>query len=206
MRLQARKARGAELTDLWEASLSPGPDYHPCSICGQPTDSAFPVCTRRNGQCDVEYRRLRAPAVDKERRNEAVRRYRARRRRQSLPSVYGVWIPTAQVLKVGFTTHKNDSPFVCSARTRAERHGWDSDGSSCIWKQPGDTRVEAWMQATLSFRWRPAFEQKHSRICEWFQLPGLTEAAIVAVLDELYGQVPADLTELAPVGSQLPMF
>src|ERR1035441_9061477 len=67
--------------------------------------------------------------------------------------------------------------------------------SRCVWKYPGDTRTEAWMQSTLAFRWRAAFEQKHSRICEWFLVPDLTEAEIVGVLDGIYGLVPADMVE-----------
>jgi hypothetical protein len=72
------------------------------------------------------------------------------------------------------------------------------------------------MQAALAFRWRRTFEQG-ARICEWFQIPGLTEAAIISVLDEVYELVPADLTDSAVVlepsvpqphtaGGQLPMF
>jgi hypothetical protein len=107
--------------------------------------------------------------------------------------VYAVWFPVPRVLKVGFTTHTQDSIFVSVARRKAVRRGWDGRGSSCIWKQPGDVRTEAWMQATLSFRWWPAFEQKHNRVCEWLQIPDLPVAEVVGVLDETCRLVPADV-------------
>jgi len=96
---------------------------------------------------------------------------------------------------VGFTADRNDSIFVHSARTRAGRRSWDIDGARCIWKQPGDMRTEAWIQATLSFRWQAAFEQKHDRLCEWFYVPDLSEEEITGVLDKVYGLVPADVVE-----------
>jgi hypothetical protein len=192
---------------------------HPCSMCGRPTASPLPVCSRPGG-CRTESARLRAnearraelgsktrrvPAT-RERRNERIRRHR--QLQKGILSVYAVWFPSPRVLKVGFTTDTQNSIFTGVARTRAKRRSWDTEGASCIWRQPGDTRTEAWMQATLAFRWPPAFEQKHNRICEWFRVPDLTEGAIAAVLGEIYGQVPADLAggALAPVGSQLPMF
>jgi hypothetical protein len=189
----------------------------PCSICGKPTASKLGVCTRL-GECRTENLRLgtrerrgaelgpkvqRVP-MTRERRNEQVRRQR--QTQKGMPSVYAVWFPAPRILKVGFTTDTQNSIFTGTARTRAKRRNWDTEGASCIWRQPGDTRTEAWMQATLAFRWQAAFEQKHTRICEWFQVPDLTEDAIVTVLDEAYGQVPADLTKLAPIGTQLPMF
>jgi hypothetical protein len=161
------------------------------------------VCGRP-GKCKIEYIRLlarevrgvelgpkvqRVPAT-KEQRNELVR-YR-RQAQKGIPSVYAVWFPGPQVLKVGFTTDTQNSIFVGVARTRARRRGWGAEGASCIWKQPGDTRTEAWMQATLAFQWLPAFEQKHNRVCEWFRVPGLTEGEIVGVLNEIYGLVPAN--------------
>ena len=169
-----------------------------CSSCGRPTTSETGVCT--NPSCASEYHRatyqwrLRSGRLDdKEARNKSIRQRRALHQRAHVPSVYAIWFPVPQVLKVGFTSQKTDSPFVSAARTRAERHGLDPAGSSCIWRQPGDTRTEAWMQATLSFRWWPAFEQKHIRICEWLQIPDLPAADIVGVLDEVYGLVPADV-------------
>jgi hypothetical protein len=141
----------------------------------------------------------------REQRNELARRQR--QTQKGIPSVYAVWFPSPRVLKVGFTSDTRNSIFTGVARTRAKRRNWDTEGASCIWRQSGDTRTEAWMQATLSFRWHSAFEQKHNRVCEWFQVPDLTEDAIAAVLDEIYKQVPADLTKPVPgVGSQLSMF
>jgi hypothetical protein len=157
------------------------------------------VCARP-GKCETEYdrqwgiERRAAPQgqADKERRNEIVRRQRQRQKGE--PSVYAVRFPAPGVLKVGFTTDTQDSIFVGVARTRAKRRGWEPEGSSCIWKQPGDLRTEAWMQATLAFRWRPAFEQVHSRICEWFSVPDLLEEEIAGALDSIYRVLPADLT------------
>lgn len=148
---------------------------HPCTSCGQPTASASPVCSRSS--CVNEYRRL-----------ERVGQQRIR-----ASFVYGVWFPAVHVLKVGFTTHVNDSPFVCVARSKAERREWETAGSRCIWKQPGEVRTEAWIQATLAFRWAHPFEQKQGRLCEWFAVPGLTEGEVVAALDEVYRLVPAPL-------------
>ena len=172
---------------------------HPCSICGRPTRSSFPMCARIDTRCSVEYQR----ATDASRkgdwrnggegRNAAVRRRRQEQKGE--PSVYAIWFPIPQGLKVGFTTDTVESLFVRQARRRAVRRGWDHGGSRCIWRQPGDLRTEAWIQSTLSFRWAAAFEQRDSRICEWFQVPGLTEAKLGAALDEVYGLVPADMVE-----------
>lgn len=164
-RLMKREARGSDLHT----------PAHPCSLCGQPTTSRFPVCG--GPSCINEYRRLERIA------------------QKGVPSVYAVWFPAVQVLKVGFTTDTNNGIFIATARNRAaSRRGWDTDGCRCIWKQPGDLRTEAWMQATLAFRWRPAFEQVHSRICEWFSVPGLLDEEIAGTLDGIYGMLPADLT------------
>lgn len=195
---------------------------HPCALCGLPTTSKFPVC-QRPGKCRTEYTRLqtrasrgtplvpkRVPAT-KEQRLEIQRERRKAQR--GAPSVYAVWFPVPCVLKVGFTEHTRDSLFESSARTRAVRRGWNVDGYSCIWKRPGDTRTEAWMQATLAFRWLPAFDQKFSRICEWFVVPGVTAAQVTEILDEFYELVPVDLAgsveavpELVSAGSQMAMF
>lgn len=152
---------------------------HPCASCGQVTTSELPVCSRRS--CVNEYRRVE----------------RAVSQRARGASVYGIWFPAAHVLKVGFTTHVNNSPFMSSVRTRAERHGLDTTGASCIWKHPGDVRTEAWIQATLAFRWAAAFEQKHTRMCEWFAVPVLSGYEVVAVLDHVHSSVPRDLMENA---------
>jgi hypothetical protein len=151
------------------------------------------MCQRADTRCNAEYKRLRDSLCDKDARNETVRR--ARQRQKGEPSVYAVWFPSPRILKVGFTTDTNESIFVSNARNRAKRRGWEIGNSRCVWKYPGDTRTEAWMQSTLAFRWRAAFEQKHSRICEWFLVPDLTEAEIVGVLDGIYGLVPADMVE-----------
>jgi hypothetical protein len=176
------------------------------------------VCGRHN-ECEDEYRRLfaadfRRTDTYKVGRNEQVRRHR--RKQKGEPSVYAVWFPSPQIVKVGFTTDTNDSIFVCTARTRATRRDWSTDDSRCIWKQPGDLRTEAWIQSTLAFRWQPAFVQRSMKICEWFQVPGLTEAAIIGALDEVHGLVPADMIGSVPdglstagqsiPGAQLPMF
>ena len=50
------------------------------------------------------------------------------------------------------------------------------------------------MQATLAFRWHPAFEQRYLQLCEWFQVPVLSEEEIIGVIDGIYKLVPADLT------------
>lgn len=174
----------------------------PCLSCGRPTASTVGVCARPS--CVAEYyRRMQQQAPPKPyrpvadtpeargARNNAVRR--SRQAQKGELSVYAVWFPKPQVLKVGFTGHTQNSIFVSVARRKAPKYGWDIRESSCIWKQPGDVRTEAWMQATLSFRWWPAFDQKHNRICEWLKVPGLPEKEIVGTLDEVYRLVPNDV-------------
>jgi hypothetical protein len=186
---------------------------YPCPLCGLPTTSALGVCNRLGTPCRREYQR-RERALFKERRNRNVRRYY--RKQRGVHLVYAVWLPAAGILKVGFTLNKNSSIFAGNARRSATKRGYDTDGSCCIWHQDGDTRVEAWMQASLAFRWRRAYE-KGNRICEWFLVPGLAEDEMVKVLDEVYGLMPPDLTgEASEVGlppgkesaeaAQLPMF
>jgi hypothetical protein len=154
------------------------------------------MCQRRDTRCGIEYQRLQATGY-RDRRNEVVRRRRQAQKGE--PSVYAVWFPIPQGLKVGFTTDTNNSIFVCLARRKAVRRDWDAGDSRCIWKQPGDMRTEAWIQATLAFRWLAAFEQRDSRICEWFQVPGLAETEIATLLDEVYRLVPADTRGSTPV-------
>lgn len=194
---------------------------HLCSLCGQPTRSKYPVCGRHN-ECQAEYVRLaqaegRKTEAAKERqrrylqgdtfkehaktdeyrehRNSATRRHRQNQKGE--PSVYAVWLPSPQILKVGFTIHTNNSIFVSVARTRGGARGFDTTGISCIWRKPGDTRAESWIQATLAFRWRPAYEQKHNRICEWFGVSGLAAEGVIETLDEVYGLMPPDLIQRA---------
>lgn len=175
----------------------------PCLSCGRPTASKVGVCARpscsaeyyrrmqRQAATSKPYRRVADTPEAKGMRNAAVRRGHQKQRGSA--SVYAVWFPAPQVLKIGFTMHTQDSIFVCVARRKAVHRGWDSRESFCIWKQPGDVRTEAWMQATLSFRWWPAFEQKHNRVCEWLKVPILPEREIAGVLDEVYRLVPADV-------------
>lgn len=159
--------------------LRPPPLAKPCTSCGQPTASALGICSAPS--CINEHRRLERTA----------------QRQDDKPSVYAVWFPASRVLKVGFTAHKTDSLFVSTARTKAKRRGWNIESAGCIWKRPGDLRTEAWMQSTLAFRWHPAFEQKQSRICEWFEVPLMSDGQLMEVLDEIYGLVPVDLAGAA---------
>jgi hypothetical protein len=161
-----------------------------CSMCGEPTKSKYAMC-QRPGPCGVEYRRLWARDEDKEHRNEVARRYR--RSQKCAPSVYGVLFPAPGVLKIGLTTSSSSALYVGIARQGARKRGWDIADSSCIWKQPGDVRTEAWMQATLAFRWPGAFGKYQNRICEWFDVSGLPLEAVGATLSEIYREVPADL-------------
>lgn len=157
----------------------------PCESCGQPTTSVLGVCSRL--PCRNEHARLQHAA------------------HRDGSSVYAVWFPSPCILKIGFSSSTADTVFESSARVRAKNRDWDIKGSRCIWKQPGDTRTEAWMQATLAFRWRPAFSQKHSRICEWFSVPAiLTVDEVVTALAGVYRLVPADLRvdALAALGRQ----
>lgn len=115
--------------------------------------------------------------------------------------MYAVWFPASGVLKTGFTEHAQNY-FLSTARNRARRHGWEAADGCCIWKRPGDTRTEAWMQATLSFRWWPALSQAQNRICEWLKVPGLPEGEIVGILDEVYRLVPADVRGDGLIGGE----
>jgi hypothetical protein len=149
------------------------------------------MCQRTDTSCSNEYRKLWNREQDKARRNEIVRQYR-QRARQGGPAVYGILFPAVAVLKVGLTTTESPAIYVGIARRGARNRGWDPRGSSCIWKNPGDVRTEAWIQATLAFRWPGAFTKYQNRLCEWFDISGLTPEVIIATLDEVYQGVPAD--------------
>lgn len=169
----------------WHESRKPEDLRKPCTSCGEPTAAARGVCTRPS--CSNEYARgERAAQVGDS-------------------SVYAVWFPVPSVLKVGFTKLETGMRFAASARDRARQRNWDTEGSRCIWKQPGDNRTEAWMQATLAFRWRHPFHAGDGRLCEWFMVHHLTVEEITGVLDGTYRLVPPDLTgpasELQAAGS-----
>lgn len=155
-------------------TLNPRVPTQPCANCGRPTRSDLGVCGR--------------PSC----RNERMRVFRAGLELGS--SVYAVWFPSPSILKIGFSAATVDSIFTGAARVRAKRRNWDTKGSRCIWKQPGDTRTEAWMQATLAFRWRPAYNETSGRICEWFAVHHLYVEEIARALDGVYRLVPPDLT------------
>ena len=178
--------------DLLKSPLTAG-RVAPCTSCGLPTRSKYGVCGRFS--CRNEYSRLaeianpRKPHA-KEVRNERLKGYR--RAQKGPPAVYGVWFPASGVLKVGFTTSTQHSIFVHWARRRAKRHDMDTAGTRCIWYRPGDMKVEAWMQATLAFKWQPVYERRTNTICEWFYVPGLTSAEITDGLDGTYELLPVD--------------
>jgi hypothetical protein len=163
---------------------------HPCSMCGQPTTSKYAMC-QRPGACSREYRRLWNRDQDKAHRNEVVRRYR--QGRKSEPYVYAILFPLPGVLKVGATTGASPAVTMGTARVGARKRGWDTIDSACIWRALGDVRTEAWMQATLAFRWPGAFGKRQNRICEWFNVAGLAADALVGRLEEVYRQVPTDM-------------
>jgi len=120
--------------------------------------------------------------------------------------VYGVWFPPARILKVGFSSRLTDARIASSARGRAKKHNLDASGGQCIWKQPGDARTEAWMQATLAFRWQFPFDASDGRLCEWFSVPAiLTVDEVVTALDGVYRLVPPDLRAhgVAALGRQV---
>lgn len=147
-----------------------------CSGCGRLTASPSGICTRPS--CINSYRRAETAA-----------------QRQEASSVYAVWFPSPQVLKIGTSDHGDNRRFVAVATNRARRRDWKIEGRDCIWKEPGDMRVEAWIQATLAFRWQMAIVQKIPKICEWFSVADLSRPEIIDVLDETYKLVPADHVE-----------
>lgn len=150
----------------------------PCTSCGRPTVAEGGVCARPS--CWNAYQRERTASQG------------------GGSSVYAVWLPSPRILKLGFSAYTASSKVVCGVRGRAKERNWDTAGDRCIWMQPGDTRTEAWMQATLAFRWRAAFEEKGGRICEWFAVPELTVKEITEVVDGIYRLVPPDLVTEAP--------
>jgi hypothetical protein len=113
--------------------------------------------------------------------------------------VYAVLFPSSAILKIGFTLNKNLSWSTANARKNAQHRGYVIEGSKWIWRQSGDTRVEAWLQATLAFRWNRA-TKNGNRLCEWFRVPSLTEGEIATVLDEIYGLIPVDQVEAEEPG------
>jgi hypothetical protein len=162
-----------------------------CSVCGQPTKSKYEVCNRANKACRSAYLKLWSKDQDKAQRNEVARRYRQKQKKSN--SVYAVHFPGSSILKVGLTAFTSPAIYVGTARQGALKRGWEIRDSSCIWRHPGDVRVEAWMQASLSFRWPGAFGKRQNRICEWFDVAGLPLDAINAALDDVYQSVPIDL-------------
>lgn len=146
----------------------------PCEVCGTPTASRLGVCAA-NRACINERRR------------------RERTDQKGAPSVYAIWFPVPQVLKTGFTTDTADFIPVSVAANRVRKRGWASAGAQLLWRMPGDLRTEAWMQVTLAFRWQGAYAQVNLKICEWFDVTGIPEPEIIAVLDEVYKAVPVDL-------------
>jgi hypothetical protein len=170
------ECKRAYLRKTWE-SKKPEDTSKPCASCGRPTKSTHEVCARPS--CLNEYARARTAVAS------------------GAPSVYAVWLPVPSILKVGFSKHTSGSRIACATRDRARNRGWDATGSWCIWQKPGDTRTEAWMQATLSFRWRPPFHAGDGRLCEWFTVYHLTVEEVTEVLDSTYRLVPPDLTRPA---------
>lgn len=166
------------------------PNLKFCSMCGQPTKSRYAVCNREGSPCRVEYQRLWALDQDKAHRNEVARRYH--RNQKTDPFVYAVLFPVPGVLKIGLTTSSSAALYVGIARQGAKKRSWEIAGSSCIWKQAGDVRTEAWMQATIAFRWPGAYSKHQNRICEWFDVSGLPAESIAAALDRIYRKVPVD--------------
>lgn len=167
------------------------PPLKECALCGLPTQSRFAVCNREGTPCRAEYQRLWNQQQDKTHRNEVARRYRHNQKTD--PAVYAILFPVPAVLKVGLTTHRSSALYLGTARQGAKRRGWDTTGSSVIWRQPGDVRAEAWLQATLSFRWPGAFGKYQNRICEWLDVSGLAEAEIRSTVAGAYLDLPADL-------------
>ena len=163
-----------------------------CVLCGSPTRSRFAVCNREGTPCRAEYQRLWNQQQDKARRNEVARRYRHSQKTD--PAVYAILFPAPAVLKVGLTTHSSSALYLGTARQGAKRRGLEIAGSSVIWKQPGDVRAEAWLQATLSFRWPGAFGKYQNRICEWFDVSGVPETEIRSTIASTYLDLPTDLT------------
>lgn len=158
-------------------------------MCGLPTSSKYGMC-QRAGACGREYRRLWARDQDAGHRNEVVRRYRLNHK---VPSqVYAILFPLPEVLKVGLTSTDIPAVTMGSARMGARKRGWEVSGSTCIWREPGDVRAEAWMQATLSFRWPAAARLRQTRISEWFDVSALTVQEVTAVLAEIYEGLPVD--------------
>jgi hypothetical protein len=158
----------------------------PCASCGQPTTSALDVCARPS--CWNAYARARTVAQG------------------GGSFVYGVWFPSSCILKVGWSTRLTNARIGSSARGRAKRYNLDAGDGQCIWKRPGDTRTEAWIQSTLAFRWLTPFKATDGRLSEWFSVPAiLTVDEITEVLDSTYRLVPPDLTrpafELQAAGS-----
>jgi hypothetical protein len=163
----------------WHESRKPEDTRKSCTSCGQLTYSALDVCARPS--CINAYARATRAASG------------------GAPSLYAVWFPTPSILKVGFTKHSSSSRIAGFTRSRAKKRGWDTEGSSCFWQRPGDNRAEAWIQATLSFRWRSPFHASDGRLCEWFTVYHLTVEEITEVLDCTYQLVPPDLTGRALV-------
>lgn len=121
--------------------------------------------------------------------DDAARRYR--RGRKVSPFCYAIWFPVPDVLKIGCTTIRSATVYVAAARQGARRRGWDTEGCSRCWHEPGDERTEAFIQASVSFEWPGACAGRQLRLSEWFR-PGIPVEQIVARLAAVYRKVPPD--------------
>lgn len=115
------------------------------------------------------------------------------------PSVYAIYFSTDGWLKVGFTTHKNTP--VSHANQKAKKYGIHPDGRR-IWLRPGDVRVEAFIQAHMSFMYDTlAHGTSHRRLSEWFKTwPSVGNiGTLTEELDYIYGRLPV-VSKMGPDG------
>jgi hypothetical protein len=120
---------------------------------------------------------------------DATRRYR--RGQKVSPFLYAVYFPVPGVVKIGTTTNRAQAVYVSAARQGARARGWDTEGSTRIWHEPGDERAEAFIQASLAFEWPGACTGRQLRLSEWFR-PDVDLETIVERLCEVYRRVPPD--------------
>jgi hypothetical protein len=126
---------------------------------------------------------------------EADRRYR--RGQKVAPFCYAVYFPEPGMLKIGTTTNRAQAIYVSAARQGARARDWNAEGSCRVWHEPGDERVEAYLQASLAFGWPGACTGRQLRLSEWFK-PGVPVDQIVDRLTEVYRRVPPDRLEPRP--------
>lgn len=122
---------------------------------------------------------------------ELNRRSREKFESSSENYLYAIVFPTARILKIG-TSKQRLSSSVAYARRRVTSQGRCSDDAVLIWKNLGSKIEEAYIQSRLAFELQPAFDtnNRSTRLSEWFTIMNYSVEQIVALIDDIYRDIP----------------